>query len=131
VVLALARLVGQPEAYGLELPAIPNEPYFSVEVEHQVDLGVLADRVGIPREELIALNPAFNRWATAPDGPHRVLVPVATEAAFASALAALPAERRLRFAHHRVRAGDTLWALARRYGLSIDALRRGNRWRVT
>lgn len=127
-VLALARLVGEPKAYGLDLPAIPNEPYFSpVEIEHQVDLGVLADRAGIPREELIALNPAFNRWATAPDGPHRVLVPVATEAAFASALAALPAERRLRFAHHRVRAGDTLWALARRYGISIDALRRANR----
>ena len=63
-------------------PEIPNAPYFvHVEIEHQIDLGRLADLAEIPREELRALNPAFNRWVTAPRGTHRLLVPAPDEVA--------------------------------------------------
>lgn len=128
--LALARLVREPGAYGLELPAIPNEPYFArVRIDDPVDLGVLADLAGTPRKELIALNPGFNRWATAPDGPHRLLVPASAEALFAKVLAELPPARRLRSLHHRVAPGETLIALAARYRISVDALRLANRIR--
>jgi membrane-bound lytic murein transglycosylase D len=128
--LAVSRVVAHPAAYGLELPAIPNQPYFArVEVGYQIDLAVLADRAGVSRDELLALNPGFNRWATAPDGPHRVLVPVAAEARFETALAGLSPGDRLRFAHHRVAKGDTLRGISRRYAVSIDVLRAVNRVR--
>jgi membrane-bound lytic murein transglycosylase D len=126
--LALARLVEEPGAFGLELPAIPNQPYFaSVEIEDQVDLGVVADRAGIPRDELRLLNPGFNRWATPPDGPHRLLAPAAAAERVGHALAELPPARRLRLDHHRVVRGDTLGGIARRYGISVAALRAANR----
>lgn len=128
--LALARLVRQPGAYGLELPAIPNEPYFArIRIDDPVDLGVLADLAGTPRDELIALNPGFNRFATAPDGPHRLLVPAPAAARFEKVLAELPPARRLRSLHHRVARGETLIALAARYRISVDALRLANRIR--
>jgi len=128
--LAIARLVEEPEAYGIELPAIPNTPYFArVDIEDQVDLGRVADLADIPRDELKALNPAFNRWATAPDQSHHLLVPALAKARFEKVLAALPPRERLRLLHHRVRRGETLAAIARQHGISLDTLRAANRVR--
>jgi membrane-bound lytic murein transglycosylase D len=125
--LAISRLVAEPGAFGVALPAIPNAPYFArVDLEHQVDLGKVADLAQIPRDELRALNPEFNRWATAPEGPHHLLVPVPAKERFETLLAALPQEARLRLAHHRVRRGDTLNAIARRHRVSVEALRGAN-----
>ena len=128
--LALSRLVADPEAFGVELPAISNAPYFvRVDLESQIDLDRAADLAQIPRAELRALNPEFNRWVTAPDGPHQLLVPARARDRFESALACLPLSNRLRFVRHRVRRGDTLYAIARRHESSVDALRALNRLR--
>ena len=128
--LAIARLVAEPQAFGVEFTAIPNAPYFaSVEIEDQIDLGLMARLAKIPHEELRALNPELNRWATAPDGPHHLLVPAPSKERFESTLAGLPPRERLRYVHHRVRRGDTLGAIARLHGTSVEALRVVNRMR--
>jgi len=128
--LAIARLVAQPEACGVAIPSIPNAPYFvRVDIEDQIDLGRLADRAKISREELRALNPAFNRWVTAPGGPHRLLVPARAKAQVESVIATLPPNERLRLLHHRVRRGDTLAAIARQHGIALETLRAMNRVR--
>ena len=128
--LALARVVAEPEAFGIELPPIANEPYFArVDVAHQVDLGRVADLAEIPREELRALNPEFLRWATAPGGPHELLVPAPDKERFQQVLAELPPSERLRLVHHRVARGDTLSGIARRHGVPLEALRSVNRIR--
>jgi membrane-bound lytic murein transglycosylase D len=128
--LAISRVVDEPETFGVALPAIPNAPYFaSVDVEQQVDLGRMADLAQIPRDELRALNPAFNRWVTAPDRPLRLLVPALAKTRFERVLATLPARERLRLVHHRVRRGETLAAIARQHGIPLVALRAANRVR--
>lgn len=128
--LAISRLVAEPQAFGVELPAIPDAPYFArIDVRDQIDLGRVADRAEIPREELRALNPAFNRFATAPGGPHSLLVPLPAKDRFEQVLANLTPRDRLRLLHHRVRRGDTLYGIARRHGVSLAALRAVNRVR--
>jgi membrane-bound lytic murein transglycosylase D len=128
--LAISRLVAEPEAFGVEIPAIPNAPYFvRVDLDGQIDLGRLADRARIPREELRALNPTFNRWVTAPGGPHRLLVPALAKERIESVIASLPPSERLRLLHHRVQRGDTLAAIARQHGIALEALRAANRLR--
>jgi membrane-bound lytic murein transglycosylase D len=128
--LALARLVAEPEAAGVELPEIPNEPYFApVDVAYQIDLDRIADLAEIPRKELRALNPAYRRWATAPDGPRELLVPAADKERFEQLLAELPPSQRLRLVRHRVEGGDTLYAIARRHGIPLEMLRSVNRIR--
>jgi membrane-bound lytic murein transglycosylase D len=128
--LALARLVAAPEAVGVELPEIPNEPYFApVDVAYQVDLDRIADLAEIPRKELRALNPEYRRWATAPDGPRELLVPAADKERFEQLLAELPPSQRLRLVRHRVEGGDTLYALARRHRIPLEMLRSVNRIR--
>jgi membrane-bound lytic murein transglycosylase D len=128
--LAIAQLASEPERFGIEFPTIPNAPYFElVDVGGQIDLGRVADLAGIPIDELRALNPEYKRWATAPDGPHELLMPAPTSENFLQALATLPAAERLRFTRHTVRRGDTLIAIAKRYGVSVEALRTVNRVR--
>ncbi|NJO13282.1 MAG: LysM peptidoglycan-binding domain-containing protein, partial [Gammaproteobacteria bacterium] len=128
--LAMRRIVADPGAHGLAFAPIANAPYFTkVEVAGQIDLNVAADLAGISKEELIALNPAFNKWVTDPDGPHTLLVPVGQAPQLLEGLAGLPPEQRVRVVYHRVRSGETLGAIADRYGVSVTALRSSNRIR--
>lgn len=130
--LAMARIVGNPAAHGLEFAPIPNQPYFSqIDVAGQIDLHVAAELAELAPEELLALNPAFNHWVTDPDGPHQLLVPVDREVRFSEAIATLPPEERVRVVYHRVRKGDTLGGIADKYGVSIAAIRASNKIRGT
>ena len=85
----------------------------------------------IPKEELLALNPAFNHWVTDPDGPYHLLVPVSYETKLSEAVAALPPEKRVRIVYHHVRPGDTLGGIADKYGVSLAALRTANKIKGT
>lgn len=128
--LAMRRIVADPAAHGLAFAPISNQPYFAkVDVAGQIDLNVAAELADVSKEELLALNPAFNHWVTDPDGPHHLLVPVDREARFAEAVTALPPEKRVRVVYHRVRRGDTLGEIADKYGVSVAALRTANKIR--
>ncbi len=123
----MRRLVLEPAQYGLAFAPIANAPYFvKVETDGQLDLNVAAELAELPKEELLALNPAFNHWVTDPEGPHRVLVPVDREERFVTALAQLPQDQRVRVVYHRVRRGESLGLIASRYGVSVAALRSAN-----
>jgi membrane-bound lytic murein transglycosylase D len=114
--LAVRRLVGNPVAFGLQFAAIPNTPYFaSVDPGRQVHLGEAADLAGISRDDMFALNPAFNRMTTPPKGPHRLLLPVERAEAFRQAIMDPLATN----------------TIARRYDVSVDALREANNLRDT
>jgi membrane-bound lytic murein transglycosylase D len=130
--LAMRRIVGDPAAQGLAFAPIPNVPYFTkVDVGGQLDLHVAAELADMSKEELLALNPAFNHWVTDPDGPHHILVPIDRNERFQAGIAALPPEDRVRVVYHRVRRGDTLGGIADKYGMSIAALKTANKIRGT
>jgi membrane-bound lytic murein transglycosylase D len=125
--LAMKRLMAEPERYGLEFAAIPNEPYFAViDTNSQIDLKIAAQLAGTSYDELVALNPGYNRWATDPDGPHRMLVPIDDADGFEAALKTLPPEDRVRFAVHEVARRETLAMIARQYGTSAAVISKIN-----
>ncbi len=125
--LALSQLVSDPEAYGLNLPELADAPYFeTVEMDGQVDLAMLAEMSGVAIEEIYALNPGFNRWATDPDGPHRAVVPVEQAPVLRSALAETPSNARVRWVRHRIRPGDSLITIARQHDTTPAVLRQVN-----
>jgi len=75
--LALADILQNPEKYNVTLPVIDNEPAIQqVDVNSQIDLALAADLAGMDVAQLQRLNPGFNQWATAPDGPHTLLIPM-------------------------------------------------------
>jgi membrane-bound lytic murein transglycosylase D len=122
--LAIRDLVAEPEAYGLELPTIEDEPYFAtVETDGQIDIALAADLGGLSVDALYELNPGINRWATDPDGPYRLFVPAADAGVFTEALASLDATERVRWTRHEITRGETLIDIADKYATTPDVLR--------
>ena len=122
--LAMKRLVSDPAALGLEFSPIPNEPYFTrVDVGQQIDLKLAADLAGLTHDELFELNPAFHRWATPPQGPHALLLPIDSAELFKQNLAQLTPDELMRVNHHIVKDGETLAEIASRFGTSVMTLR--------
>jgi membrane-bound lytic murein transglycosylase D len=125
--LGLAIVLSDPEQHAVSLPEIPNGTVFAaVELDGQIDLAVAARLAGIELDALQALNPGFNRWATDPDGPHRLQLPVEAVEPFYVGLADLPASERMRWHRHQVRPGDTLGGLARQHRTTVEAIQRAN-----
>jgi membrane-bound lytic murein transglycosylase D len=125
--LAMKRLMAEPERYGLEFAPIPNEPYFAViDTGSQIDLTVCAQLAGVSYDELIALNAGWNRWATDPGGPQRMLVPIDNADAFEAGLATLPADDRVPYLAHTVTKNENLAAIAKHYGVAAAVIAKLN-----
>jgi len=128
--MAMVHIVRDPQKYGVTLTPIPNQPYFTVvETDRQVDLGVVAELVNLDIHDLHSINPGYSRWATDPDGPHQLLVPVDKKDALIAGLSQLPEVERVQWRQHTVRRGETLSEIGRRYGVSVSAIRQANRMR--
>jgi membrane-bound lytic murein transglycosylase D len=125
--LAMRRLVADPEAHGLGFSRIPNQAYFArVETRGQIDLKVAADIAGITHEQLSELNPAFHRWATDPSGPHYLLVPTDVAEVFEQNLAQLTPEQRLSTTTYVVKEGDSIASIARHFNTRMEVIRELN-----
>ena len=125
--LAVSQLVSAPSHYHLSLTPIANGPYLTpIETGGQIDLARAADLAGTSVKTLYRLNPGFNRWATDPDGPHRLLVPVDKARQFSQALADLPVSQRVTWIRHDIRQGESLSVIAHHYHTDIRLLRRIN-----
>jgi membrane-bound lytic murein transglycosylase D len=128
--LAMRRIVANPLAHNLQFAPISDRPYFAmVHTGGQIQLDVAQKLVDLPEEEFVALNPGFKHGVTDPEGPHRLLVPVDRSERLMAGLSSLPPAERVRVVSHRVRPGETLGAIARRYDVSIEALRTANKLR--
>jgi membrane-bound lytic murein transglycosylase D len=122
--LAMKRLVTNPEQFGIGFSQIRNEPYFAkIDVESQIDLKLAAELAGVTHEELFELNPAYHRWATPPQGPHALLLPIDSAELFRQNLAQLTPDELMRVTHHIVQPGETVNQIANRYGASVMTLR--------
>ena len=127
--LAIAEVL-RNKKYNIRFNPIPNTAYFeSIDAGSQIDLATVAKLSGLSIAEVYTLNPGFNRWATDPDGPHRLLIPVAKAAQFKQGLAALPASERLTWKKHTIGEGESLNRIAARYQTSVSALKQTNRLR--
>ena len=126
-----ATLIGrQPEQYGFTV--VPEEPvrYDVVTVPKGTRLMRLAGLSGVALADLEQLNPELWQKQTPPDAPYELKVPLDTADAMRAAVALDTAPRRSApapgTAVHVVKAGDTVWRIARQYGVSTVQLARLN-----
>ncbi|MGC8427094.1 murein transglycosylase D [Mixta calida] len=137
--LALQDILKNNKRYGVRLPA-PNESraLARVEVGQQIELTQAAEMAGLPVAKLKNYNTGYKRGATAPNGPHYIMVPKANVAQLRSSLASgdIAAVQPTRLAansasskSYTVRNGDTLSGIASRMGVSVKALQRANNLR--
>jgi membrane-bound lytic murein transglycosylase D len=126
-----ATLIGrQPERYGFTV--IPEEPlrYELVTVAKGTRLARLATLSGVPLRDLEALNPELRLKQAPPDAPYELKVPLGTAETVQMALELDAAPRKIAPVQladvHVVKAGDTVWRIARQYGVSPKHLVRWN-----
>ncbi|MDH3354457.1 MAG: LysM peptidoglycan-binding domain-containing protein [Chromatiales bacterium] len=126
--LAISELVSNPVAYGIVLKSIPNISHLQmVSTESQIDLDLAAELAELSIEQLYRYNPAFNRWATDPDGPHHLLLPKEKAAAFTANLASYPKKERIKWKRHKIRNSEVLGTIAEKYNTTVKLLRKVNR----
>lgn len=126
--LAISAIVENSAAHGIDLISIADEPYLTqVNIGSQIDLAMAAELSGLPIDTIYQLNPAFNRWATDPDGPHVLSVPLGVSENFKATLAQLDKSARIQWQRHQIRPGETLGQIARKYQTTISVLQRINK----
>jgi membrane-bound lytic murein transglycosylase D len=86
-----------------------------VDTGGQLDLTLAAELAGITLDEVYELNPGFHRWATDPAGPHMLLLPRDAADAFSKNLALLSPDERVRVSVHKVKAGESVASIAKKY----------------
>ena len=125
--LALKQMIAEPAQYSLTLDYLSDKPVFEVaDTQGQIDLAIAAKLAGISLETLYRFNPGFNRWATPPKGPHRLLVPVENAKQLRVGLEDLPLKQRVQWIRHKIKNGDTLGHIAKHYHTTSQALRSAN-----
>ncbi|WP_197473230.1 MULTISPECIES: LysM peptidoglycan-binding domain-containing protein [unclassified Oleiphilus] len=128
--LALAKIVKSPEKYNIQFPKIADKPYFeTVQTGGQIDLAQAATLAGIDIKEIYKLNPGFNQWASAPMGPHRLLVPIESAKQFKAALTELPPEKRLNWTRYSIKRGDSLIRIAKKFNTTPALIKQVNQLR--
>lgn len=125
--LALSIIFGDPSEYGIQLPAVPDQPYFGeVDMDYQIDVRLAAKLADTTPDVVRQLNPGFRRWATTPDNSYQLLLPLDKVKIFKKRLAELPKGDRVKWRHHRVASGQTLNGIAEKYHTTVDIIKQVN-----
>jgi membrane-bound lytic murein transglycosylase D len=126
--MATAMIATNPERYGFG-HIVPMEPWVfdTVLVNRSISLGILADSLHVTYDELEALNPELLRGVTPPKHEnYRLRLPPGKSSDFARIDSILPEEHLAEWREHRVRRGETLSTIARRFGVSPFAIADAN-----
>ena len=141
LMVAAARISKEPAKYGFD-DVEKEQPlaFDEVEVGPSSSLEAIADAAGTTVAEVKRLNPQLKLSRTRNDEKSIVRIPAGSEASFASswetvsarhatlakAEAKKEATRTAALRSHKVRRGDNLSTIARRYGVTVKELRRAN-----
>ncbi|RDI46059.1 lytic transglycosylase [Aquicella lusitana] len=128
--LALATIISNPEQYPIYLPPVRNAPYLAqVDLGTAIDLKYAASLAGISYKKIIQLNPAFNRTSTSTSskGPRKLVLPIENVEQFTENLGRSPLNRPINWIHYKIRTGDTLASIAKKFDTSPSAIRKLNR----
>jgi len=126
---AIKNIIAQPQLFGIKLEPIPNRPYFGVvERNGNMDVALAAQLAEIPVEEFIALNPAYSRpvMPTAANSP--LVLPADKVQTYLDNLQNHEAQDKPLSAWltHKLKKGEKLDAVAKRYGISPARLKQLN-----
>lgn len=126
--IAAAMIASTPEKYGFgEVAYEPPMEYDEVMIERPLRLDTVAKLANTTVKAIKELNPALLRNMTPPNEESFALrLPVGSGEGFTEAYRRLASSAKSRVITHKVRKGETLAGIARRYGQPVASLMRLN-----
>jgi membrane-bound lytic murein transglycosylase D len=126
--LATLHILNDPAKYGMTLPE-PDPPmaFETVTVERQVSLRDVAKALQVSEKTLKDLNPAL-RYRVLPKTPYQLRLPPGTGPALMATVDTLPLSSppRPAYVYHKIRPGESLSTIARKYRTSVSRIARAN-----
>lgn len=128
--LATTIIGRDPVKYGFKSPQNDPWKYDVVEIEKSADLSILAQSAGISLSTLRKYNPELRQSAT-PTKSYNLRLPIGKKDLFEKKYAALPESKRFapQYITHRVRSGENLGSISRKYRVSIHNIAAVNKIR--
>lgn len=130
--LALAQIIKHPEKYHITLPVIRDEPYLTrVKINKRLTLYEVAHLSGVNINHLRQLNPGIRRQII-PTRSFSIVLPVSRLDTFNVNFSKLNVHHARYLAasqhigYYRVRAGDSLFKIAKRFGIKTQQLKNWN-----
>ncbi len=122
--IAVTLICLNPKDYGFDsIDVEPQLIWDEVKVDGGIDLKALAECAATSLDTIQELNPELLRWVTPPGQKEYALrVPKGRKEFFMKQYSQLPPEKRQNFAVHKIRKGETLSHIARRYGVTTDII---------
>ncbi len=122
--LAVASILRYPALYGLELPS-SHIRWEAIPLDRQVDIKLLAAKAEIPLDTLKLGNAELHYTITPPENAHLLKIP-ADKSEEVKAILSDPNAPLVRYEIYKVKEGDTLTAISKRYGISISMISKVN-----
>jgi len=124
---ALKNIIANPQPFGIDLDPIPNEPYFTtITRTRDIDVRLAARLAEMPVEEFVALNPGFNRPFIPVAVNARLVLPADKVETFHANLLKQDATSLVSWQAYHPRRGETLEAIAKKFGLTLARLKEVN-----
>jgi len=121
--LAVLYILRDPDKYGIEIPEVEPVAFDQVKITDATDLSTIARCAGTSLSTLRELNPECLRWTTPPKTEIMLKVPEGSGEECAVNIAKIPPEDRVTWTRHKVKRGETLSVIARKYGVSVSSMK--------
>lgn len=127
--MAIKRIISNPERYGIELPDVGNEPFFiRITKPRDIDVKTAAELAGMPLNEFRALNPSYKLPVIVAAHNNVMLLPADKVDYFIDNLASWmdSGQPLSRWSTYRLKEGETLATVAAQSGMTESELRKVN-----
>lgn len=122
--IAAMLIAKEPAKYGFpDMAYQPRIAYDKIVIPGATDLRVIANACECSVEDIKELNPELLKWFTPPNYPeYEIKLPKEKAGVFKANFTEIPPQERLNFLVHKVKKGETLSLIAKRYGASVDSI---------
>ncbi|MBN1898144.1 MAG: transglycosylase SLT domain-containing protein [Spirochaetes bacterium] len=97
--------------------------YDTVSIPDATDLNIIAECCNSTFEEIKFLNPELKRWATPPKYEnYQLRIPYGSRETFLANFNKILPEDRITFRRHKIKKGESVWSIAKKYDIPRDML---------
>lgn len=126
IILALTLIAKDAPHYGIQAEPESPVPTDMVKPGRAIDLRLVAETIDVDVETLRTLNPSLLRLATPDDPTFELRLPLGSAPKFSAEIADIPPDKWVSWRRHRVAAGETLTAIAKKYRVTPKAIADAN-----